>query len=254
MGFETKSLAEIGYMREAGRVVSETLDLLTTAALPGTSLIELDQLARAQIARSGAVSSFLGYKPGGLPPYPAVLCASLNDVVVHGIPDQTLLQEGDILSLDFGVSMKGYHADSARTIPIGRISPARQKLIDVTRESLEAAIRMVVPTSRIGDLGHAVQTYVEAQGFSVVRDFVGHGIGRRMHEEPQVPNYGAPNRLPRLRPGLVLALEPMVNAGGWEVEVMVDGWTVRTKDRKDSAHFEHTVVLSEHGPEVLTRP
>lgn len=240
-------------MREAGRVVARTLDLLAEASLPGTRLIELDRIARDQIQKSGAVSSFLGYKPGGLPPYPAVLCSSVNEVVVHGIPDDYVLKEGDILSLDFGVSMRGYHADSARTIPVGRVSAERQRLIDVTRESLEKAIALVAPTSRIGDLGHAIQAYVEGQGFSVVRDFVGHGIGRRMHEEPQVPNYGAPHRLPRLRPGIVLALEPMVNAGGWEVEVMPDRWTVRTKDRKDSAHFEHTVALTESGAEVLTR-
>jgi len=254
VGFETKSQTELSYMREAGRVVSDTLDLLAAAAQPGTSLAELDRLARAEIVRRGAVSSFLGYQPGGLPAYPAVLCASVNDVVVHGIPDATLLREGDILSLDFGVSVKGYHADSARTVGVGRISAERQRLIDVTREALEVAIGLVQPTSRVGDLGHAVQSHVERRGFSVVRDFVGHGIGRRMHEEPQVPNYGAPHRLPRLRPGIVLALEPMVNAGSWEVEVMPDRWTVRTKDRSDSAHFEDTVALMESGPEILTRP
>ncbi len=252
MGFELKSKSDLGYMREAAQVVSQTLRLLGEASVPGTTLRELDQLARAQIARHKATSSFLGYKPGGLPPYPAVLCASVNDVVVHGIPDDTRLAEGDIVSLDFGVHVRGFHADSARTFAVGRISEARRRLIDVTRTSLERAIALMSPAVRVGDLGHGIQTYVESQGFAVVRDFVGHGIGRRMHEEPQVPNYGAPNRLVRLRSGLVLALEPMVNAGGWEVEVMADGWTVRTKDRSDSAHFEDTVALTESGPEVLT--
>ncbi len=252
MGFELKTKSDLGYMREAAHVVSGTLKLLGAACVPGTTLRELDMLARAQIVRHKATSSFLGYKPGGLPPYPAVLCASLNDVVVHGIPDDTRLAEGDIISLDFGVQVKGFHADSARTFAVGHVSPCRQRLVDVTRTSLERAVAMMSPAVRVGDLGHAVQTCVEAAGFSVVRDFVGHGIGRRMHEEPQVPNYGAPHRLVRLRPGMVLALEPMVNAGGWEVEVMGDGWTVRTKDRGDSAHFEDTVALTEDGPEVLT--
>ena len=252
MGFELKSKSDLGYMREAAQVVSQTLRLLGEASVPGTTLRELDQLARAQIARHKATSSFLGYKPGGLPPYPAVLCASVNDVVVHGIPDDTRLAEGDIVSLDFGVHVRGFHADSARTFAVGRVSEARRRLVDVTRTSLERAIALMSPAVRVGDLGHGIQTYVESQGFAVVRDFVGHGIGRRMHEEPQVPNYGAPNRLVRLRPGLVLALEPMVNAGGWEVEVMPDGWTVRTKDRTDSAHFEDTVAVTEGGPEVLT--
>jgi methionyl aminopeptidase len=252
VGFELKSRSDLGYMREAAKVVSETLKLLGQASVAGTTLRELDKLARSEIARHRATSSFLGYKPGGLPPYPAVLCASLNDVVVHGIPDETRLSEGDIISLDFGVHVKGFHADSARTFAVGRVSPERQRLIDVTRTSLERAAAMMSPAVRVGDLGHAIQTCVEGEGFSVVRDFVGHGIGRRMHEEPQVPNYGAPHRLVRLRPGLVLALEPMVNAGSWEVEVMPDGWTVRTKDRSDSAHFEDTVALTEDGPEVLT--
>ncbi len=252
MGFELKSKSDLGYMREAAAVVTGTLKLLAEASQPGTTLRELDRLARDQIARHKAASSFLGYKPGGLPAYPAVLCASVNDVVVHGIPDDTRLVEGDIVSLDFGVHVKGFHADSARTFAVGRVSPGRQRVVDVTRASLERAIDLMSPSTRVGDLGHAIQSCVESQGFSVVRDFVGHGIGRRMHEEPQVPNYGAPNRLVRLRPGMVLAIEPMVNAGGWEVEVMADGWTVRTKDRSDSAHFEDTVALTEDGPEVLT--
>ncbi len=254
MGYEVKTRSELGYMAEAGLVVSSTLELLSQAAVPGTTLAELDRLARAEIARHKAISSFLGYKPGALPPYPAVLCASLNDIVVHGIPDETVLREGDILSLDFGVMVKGFHADAARTVGVGRISPERARLIETTRRALDVGIAMVSPAHRVGDIGHAIQGFVEAAGYSVVRDFVGHGIGRRMHEEPQVPNYGAPNRLPRLRNGIVLALEPMVNAGSWEVEVLADGWSVRTKDRSDSAHFEDTVALTEEGPKVLTRP
>ena len=251
MEIELKSKAELGHMREAGRIVAETLALLTEAARPGVTLVELDSLAEGVIRKYGAVSSFLGYK--GPTPYPKVLCASVNDVVVHGIPDERRLVEGDIVGLDFGVSWKGFHADAARTVGVGRISPERQRLLDVTRDALALGVAAAVPGGRVGDIGAAVQQFVERAGFSVVRDFVGHGIGRRMHEEPQVPNYGAAGRGRRLREGVVLALEPMVNAGTWEVDVRPDGWTVATADGKDSAHFENTVAVTAHGPEVLTK-
>lgn len=248
MAIELKSRAELELMRHAGRVVAEALETLAEAAKPGVTLEELDALAARLIARHGVVSSFLGYHG-----FPKVLCASVNEVVVHGIPGPRVLQDGDIVGLDFGVSWKGFHADAARTVPVGTISAERQQLIDVTREALERAVAAAVEGNRLGDIGAAVQTYVEAQGYSVVQDFVGHGIGRQMHEEPQVPNYGVAGRGRRLKTGMVLALEPMVNVGTWKVDVLDDGWTVVTQDGKDSAHFENTVALTAHGPEVLTR-
>lgn len=248
MEIESKSKLELGHMRDAGRVVAETLELLAEAAKPGVSLNDLDRIAARNIERHKAVSSFLGYKG-----YPKVLCASVNEVVVHGIPSDRRLVEGDIVGLDFGVSLRGYHADAARTVGVGKISEARQRLLDTTRDALAAAVASSVPGSRLGDIGATVQQFVESRGYAIVRDFVGHGIGRRMHEEPQVPNYGAPGRGRRLRAGWVLAIEPMVNEGTFEVDVLEDGWTVVTKDSKDSAHFENTVAITDNGPEVLTR-
>lgn len=235
-------------MRHAGRVVAEVLETLGEAAVPGATLDDLDRIAAALIKKHGVVSSFLGYRG-----YPKVLCASVNEVVVHGIPGERVLNEGDIVGLDFGVSWNGFHGDAARTFGVGKISAERQRLIDVTKEALERATLAAVDGNRLGDIGSAVQTYVEAQGFSVVQDFVGHGIGRMMHEEPQVPNYGQVGRGRRLKTGMVLALEPMVNIGTWKVDVLEDGWTVVTQDGKDSAHFENTVALTARGPEVLTR-
>lgn len=247
MAIDLKSPSELELMRTAGRIVAETLDLLEEAAVPGVTLNELDRLAFEAIRKNKVESSFLGYNG-----YPKVLCTSVNEVVVHGIPDDRKLVEGDILGIDFGVSHRGFHGDSARTIAVGRISPEAERLLRVTHESLWRAIGELRHKARIGDLGAAVQEHAEAHGYSVVRDFVGHGIGRRMHEEPQVPNYGPAGRGPRLRTGMVLAIEPMVNVGGWEVEVLDDQWTVVTRDRSLSAHFEHTIALTESGPEVLT--
>lgn len=235
-------------MRHAGRIVAEVLEVLGEAAVPGTTLDDLDRIAAGLIKKHGAESSFLGYRG-----YPKVLCASVNEVVVHGIPGDRVLLEGDIVGLDFGVHINGFHGDAARTFGVGKISPERQRLIDVTRESLERATQAAFDGNRLGDIGAAVQTYVEAEGYSVVQDFVGHGIGRMMHEEPQVPNYGQAGRGRRLKTGMVLALEPMVNVGTWKVDVLEDGWTVVTQDGKDSAHFENTVALTARGPEVLTR-
>lgn len=247
MSIELKSPAELDLMREAGRIVAETLDILEDAVEPGITLNELDRIAHDEIRRNKVESSFLGYNG-----FPKVLCTSVNEVVVHGIPDDRKLVEGDIIGIDFGVAYRGFHGDSARTFPVGRISEEAQRLLTVTEESLWKAIGVMQHRARIGDLGAAVQEYAESHGYSVVRDFVGHGIGRRMHEEPQVPNYGPAGRGPRLRTGMVLAIEPMVNVGTWEVEVLADGWTVVTRDRKLSAHFEHTIALTENGPEVLT--
>lgn len=248
-----KTRHEIKTMREAGRHVAEVLLELRDAARPGVSTAELDEQARRAIKRRGVTSSFLGYAPYGLPPYPAVLCVSVNEEVVHGIPGPRELKPGDVLSLDFGLSVDGYHGDSALTIPIGTVSADVQRLIDVTRDSLDRAIAQMVPGRRLSDVGHAVQERVESDGFSVVRSFVGHGIGREMHEPPQIPNFGPGGRGPRLKPGMVFAIEPMVTAGGPEVRMLDDRWTAVTADGSLAAHFEHTILITDEGPEVLTR-
>jgi methionyl aminopeptidase len=237
-------------MRRAGKVVAEMHECCGAAAKPGATTLDIDRVAREVIDRRGARSNFLGYRG-----FPAVVCTSPNDVIVHGIPsDSVVLQEGDILSIDCGAIIEGWHADAAVTVPIGEIDAESQRLIDVTRESLEAAIEQVVEGKRLGDIGAAVEGRAEAAGFTVVREYVGHGIGTAMHEEPQVPNYGPAGRGLKLREGIVLAIEPMVNAGGAETEVLDDGWTVITRDGRRSAHFEHTIAVTEHGPEVLTLP
>src|SRR5215813_4544443 len=249
MAVELKNAGEIDRMRAAGRIVAEILDALEAKVAPGVSTWELDQLAERLIREKGARPAFKGYRG-----FPAVLCTSLNHEVVHGIPSKTrLLAEGDLLKLDFGVVVDGFFGDAARTIPVGKVSRAARRLSDATRASLEAGIRAMVAGNRVGDIGHAVQSTVEPLGFSVVRDFVGHGIGRRLHEAPQVPNYGRPGTLELLRPGMVLAVEPMVNAGTAAVDVLDDGWTAVTLDGRLSAHWEHTILVTEDGHEVLTR-
>lgn len=246
---EIKSSDEIARMREAGRIVCEILDELEKAVAPGVSTWELDALAEKLIYAKGAKPAFKGYRG-----FPACLCASVNDEVVHGIPSKKRkLAEGDLMKLDFGVVYKGYYGDSARTVPVGKVSAEALALLEATRESLNKAIGAMVAGNRIGDIGHAVQSHVEGRGFAVVRDFVGHGIGKKLHEEPQVPNYGRPGQGMKLRPGMVLAVEPMVNLGTHEVEVLEDDWTAVTLDRKLSAHFEHTILVTDGGPEVLTR-
>jgi methionyl aminopeptidase len=250
---QIKSKRELDKMREAGRHVGEILVRLAALAAPGVTTADLDRAARAEIRARGLTSSFLGYAPGQAPPFPAVLCASVNEEIVHGIPGGRRLAEGDLLKLDFGAICDGFHADAALSLAIGRVDDESRRLLGATRESLEAGIRELVPGKRLGDVGAAVQERVESAGFSVVRDFVGHGIGRAMHEPPQLPNFGKPGRGQRLREGMVFAIEPMVNAGTWQVEVLADGWTAVTADRKRSAHFEHTVAITDHGPEILTR-
>ena len=246
---EIKSPDEIALMREAGRIVCEILDELEKAVAPGVSTWDLDALAEQLIAKKGARSAFKGYHG-----FPGVLCASVNQEVVHGIPNRKRrLVAGDLMKLDFGVVYRGFFGDSARTVPVGKVTPEAQALVDVTRQSLEKAIQAMQPGNRIGDIGHAVQNHVEARGFSVVRDFTGHGIGRKLHEPPQVPNYGQAGSGMKLRPGMVLAVEPMVNQGTPDVEVLEDEWTAVTVDGKLSAHFEHTILISARGPEVLTR-
>ena len=243
-----KSAAELDKMRAAGRIVAAILAQLETLIKPGVTSGELDQLAERECVRQGATPAFKGY--GG---FPYALCASPNDRVVHGFPDRRPLQEGEILSIDFGVLYKGYYGDAAITAPVGQVDPATDSLVTVTREALMRAIDKAVPGGRLSDISHAVQSWVEPRGFSVVREFVGHGIGRQLHEAPQLPNFGAPGQGPRLKAGMTLAIEPMINAGVAGVKILEDGWTAVTQDGKRSAHFEHTVAITEHGPEILTR-
>ena len=242
-----KNREEVAKMRRAGRVVAEMLDACERAAKPGMTTAELDLVAREVLDRRGARSNFLNYHG-----FPAVICTSPNDVIVHGIPGSYRLKDGDILSVDCGAIIEGYHADAARTFPIGDVEEEAKRLMDATRQSLEAGIKWVRDGSRISDIGHAVQTVAEGAGYSVVREYVGHGIGTALHEEPKVPNYGEPGRGIKLKVGHVLAVEPMVNLGGPETTMYDDGWTVVTADGSLSAHFEHTIAVTDDGPEVLT--
>jgi methionyl aminopeptidase len=244
-----KSWSELQTMARAARIVIDTLDALEEAALPGATTLELDTIARESIERAGARPAFLGYRG-----FPATLCASVNEEVVHGIPGRRKLREGDVVGLDLGCILDGFFGDSARTVAVGKISQEAQDLLKAAREALLAGVATCHPDRRVGDIGHAVQAHAEARGYSVVREFVGHGIGTSLHEEPQVPNYGPPGRRERLVPGMCLAIEPMVNAGGPDVEVLSDGWTAVTKDRKLSAHFEFAVAVTPHGPWILSEP
>ncbi len=243
----SKSPREIRYMRDAGKVVARTHEELAKAAKQGTSTKELDQIAEDYIISQGAVPSFKGYRG-----FPASICTSVNHVVVHGIPSLELLNNGDIISIDIGAILNGYHGDAARTLPIGEISEAAEKLLQVTEESLYKGIEQAVIGNRLSDISCAVQTHVENNGFSVVRDYCGHGIGRAMHEKPQILNYGNPGDGPKLKAGYCLAIEPMVNVGTHNVSVLKDRWTVITNDKQLSAHFEHSVAVTEEGPLILT--
>jgi len=243
-----RSKAELERMRDAGRLVGEVLTTLSAQVAPGVSTADLDALAEKLIEDAGATPAFKGYHG-----YPASICASINDEVIHGIPSgRRLLQPGDIVSIDVGASLNGYFGDSAITVPVGQVSEEAARLLRVTEEALYKAIERVRPGGRVSDIGHVVQQHVESYGFSVVREFVGHGIGQKMHEEPQVPNYGEPGRGPRLAEGMVLAIEPMVNAGKPAVKVLGDGWTAVTRDSSLSAHFEHTVAVTAGEPWILT--
>src|SRR5271154_2469825 len=245
-----KSAAELEKMHRAGLIVWGALQEMRTMVKPGISTQELDEFAEEYTREHEEKPAIKGYRG-----YPGSVCTSINEEVVHGIPSpKRRVKEGDILSLDFGVELNGYFADAALTVPVGKVSPAREKLLRVTRESLERAIEKVRPGNRLGDVSSAVQEWVEKNAFSVVREFVGHGIGTQMHEEPQLPNYGKPGQGPRLQEGMVLAIEPMVNAGGPGVKVLSDEWTAVTADGSDSAHFEHTVAVTSKGPWILTRP
>jgi methionyl aminopeptidase len=241
-----KTPDEIALMAKASRVVAEALEVLKSAAKPGVTTDELDRLAEAEIRSRGAVPAFKGYRN-----YPKTLCASVNEQVVHGIPSKRVLKDGDIVGLDLGAIVGGFYGDSAVTIAVGRIDEKAATLVRVTEESLSRAIQQARVGNRLSDISHAVQQHVEAAGYSVVTEFVGHGIGRQLHEEPQVPNYGKPGQGPRLQPGMVLAIEPMVNMGGSAVRVLDDRWTAVTVDGSLSAHFEHTIAIQPSGPALV---
>jgi methionyl aminopeptidase len=242
-----KSARELKLMRQAGRVVAEVLQQIKDQVKPGVTTAELDRLAERIIRKAGCTPAFKGYHG-----FPASICASVNEEVVHGIPSLRRLQDGDIVSIDVGAVHKGYFGDAAETFPVGDVNPEALRLLQITRESLALGIEKAVEGNHLTDISHAVQTYVESHGFSVVRNYVGHGIGNMMHEEPQIPNFGSPGRGPLLKAGMTLAIEPMVNTGDWQVETLADNWTVVTLDRKWSAHFEHTVAVGKESAQILT--
>ena len=242
-----KSPSELERMYAASQLVAQVLEALRPLVVPGATTAEIDREAEALVRAAGALPAFKGYRG-----YPATVCVSPNDAVIHGIPSSWKLREGDILSLDMGVKLNGYYGDSAVTLPVGRITPEAESLLRVTQDALAVGIAVVKVGARVSDIGHAVQKHVEANGYSVVREFVGHGIGAQLHEEPQVPNYGPPGRGPRLAEGMTLAIEPMVNIGKPAVKVLADGWTAVTVDGSLSAHFEHTVAVTADGPWILT--
>lgn len=247
-GIIIKSASEIALMRHAGRIVAEVLRTLSREVRPGLRTKELDSLTAREVVRLGGVASFLGYRG-----FPANLCVSINDEIVHGIPGERIIHEGDIVSLDFGAIFQGFQADAALTIPVGKVSPEVTELLEVTRNALQVGIRAARSGNRIGDISAAIQNYSESRGFSVVREYSGHGIGRDLHEEPQIANFGSAGQGLLLRPGMTIALEPMVNIGGWKTRVATNNWTVLTVDGSLSAHFEHTIVITDGEAEVLTR-
>lgn len=244
-----RSAAELERLARVNALVARVLAALADKIVPGVTTAEIDALAEEQLREAGAEPAFKGYHG-----FPATICASVNEQVVHGIPSSRKLVAGDIVSVDLGAKMDGFYGDSAVTVPVGVVAPETARLLEVTRQSLHEALSVVKAGARLSDIGAAVQRHVEAAGFSVVREFVGHGIGQTLHEEPQIPNYGTPGRGPRLAEGMVLAIEPMVNMGGAGVKVLGDGWTAVTKDGSLSAHFEHTVAVTADGCRVLTRP
>ena len=247
MGVVLKSKDELKIMRRAGRIVSDLLKEMEKQAQAGVSTQALDEIAEDFIRSRGAEPAFKGYYG-----FPASICASVNEEVVHGISGKRVLKEGDIVGIDVGVRLEGFFSDAARTFPIGRVDDENKRLVEVTREAMNQGIREAVEGKRLSDISWAVQSYAEKHGLSVVRDFVGHGIGRNLHEEPQVPNFGAPNQGPKLVEGMALAIEPMLNLGAYEVEILADGWTVVTKDRKRSGHFEQTVFVGKTHADVVT--
>ena len=242
-----KSRHELEIMREAGRIVAMAHAQVKRVVAPGITTRELDDVVEQVIQRAGATPSFKGYQG-----FPAAICASVNEELVHGIPGERQLQDGDIVSVDIGAFFKGYHGDSAYTYAVGSISQEAQRLLDMTEASLYEGVKRAIVGNRLSDISHAIQSYVDPRGMSIVREYVGHGIGREMHEAPQIPNFGPPGRGPRLKAGMVLAIEPMVNAGGPDVRTLLDNWTVVTEDGSLCAHFEHTVAVDDNGPVLLT--
>ena len=253
-GINLKSERELKLMRQAGKVVAEAKFHVWEAVRPGVTTRELDGIAEGVIRKMGAIPAFKGYAAGGPIPFSGTICASINEEIVHGIPGKRRLKDGDIFSVDVGAIVKGFHGDSAFTVGVGDISDEAKRLIDTTRESLKQGIAQATVGARIGDIGHAVQKFAESQGYSVVRKYVGHGIGRALHEEPQVPNYGTPGRGVLIKKGMTLAIEPMLNIGTHETVELDDGWTVVTADNELSAHFEDTIAITPDGAEVLTTP
>jgi methionyl aminopeptidase len=247
-----KTKKEIDFIRESCRIVAETLQLVGSNAKEGVSTIELDQIAEDYIRSNNAIPAFKGYSQGGLPGFPGSVCTSLNNAVVHGIPGNVKLQEGDIISLDIGVLKNNYYGDAAITVAVGKISDEKKKLMDVTAKSLYIGIEQAISGNKVHDISFAVQEYVERNGFSVVRDLCGHGVGKLLHEDPAVPNFGKKGTGPKLKNGMTLAIEPMVNAGTYNVTTGSDGWTVLTADGSPSAHFEHTILIQDDSPEILT--
>lgn len=243
-----KSPDEIKKMSEACRIVAEVLDSIRKSVAPGITTKEIDGIAETYIVARGAKPAFKGYRN-----YPATVCASVNEQVVHGIPSPKKLKNGDIVSIDIGAFYKGFYGDAAITLPVGEINSAAAKLVTVTEQALQSGLKKAVAGNRLSDVSSAIQGQAESAGFSVVRNFVGHGIGRELHEDPQIPNYGKPGNGPQLREGMTLAIEPMVNAGGWEVNVLDDGWTAVTRDGSLSAHFEHTIAVTKNGCVILTK-
>jgi len=243
-----KSDSEIQLMREAGRIVALAHEALRQAVEPGITTKELDSIAEKIIRKHNAEPSFKGYNG-----FPASICASVNEELVHGIPSNRVLKDGDIISIDIGAYIHGFHGDAAVTLPVGKISSEAKKLLEVTEQSLYQGIEKATINNRLSDISHAIQNYVEGYGYSIVREYVGHGIGKAMHEDPQIPNFGPPARGPRLKKGMALAIEPMVNIGTYHVKTLLDNWTVVTVDGKLCAHFEHTIVITDNGPEILTK-
>lgn len=242
-----RSAREIDQLRKANAIVAEVLEKLTAAVAPGVTTSELDQIAERVILSRGAIPAFKGYRG-----FPCSACISINEQVVHGIPDSRKLREGDIVSIDVGTNLNGYFGDAAITLPVGEVDREGKRLLEVTEKALSIGIEMARVGNRLFDISHAIQAWVESHGFSVVRDFVGHGIGQSLHEEPQIPNFGSPRQGPRLERGMIFALEPMVNEGTYEVKILPDGWTVVTADGKRSAHFEHTIAITDGEPEILS--
>lgn len=247
-----KTQKEIDFIRESCRIVAETLRLVKINVKAGVTTLELDRIAEDYIKSNNAIPAFKGYSQGGLPGFPGSVCTSINDAVVHGIPGQVKLEEGDIISLDVGVLKNNYYGDAATSVAVGKISDNKRKLLEVTEKSLQLGIEQAKSGNRVHDISAAVQDYVEQNGFSIVRDLCGHGVGKFLHEDPAIPNFGKSGTGPKLKNGMTLAIEPMVNAGGYEVNTASDGWTVLTADGSPSAHFEHTILILDNSPEILT--